>query len=247
MSKTAGIWLISSPTMPLSPLQVATYNIHGCVGTDHCFDPARVQGLFDQIGADILALQEVETYHHGEDVLGSYRKRPGWQVIAGPTLLREQGQYGNALITRLPVLDYALIDLSVGRLEARSAIRAVLSHEGRRLAVIATHLGLSPAERRQQVQTLLGVLQAGAGEVDASILLGDFNEWFLWGRPLRWLHRQFGSASPMPPTFPSRYPLFRLDRIWVSLPARLTSVRTLRTPLSRCASDHLPVMGKVSF
>lgn len=231
--------------VPISPLRVATYNIHGCVGTDHCFNPTRVQCLFDQIDADILALQEVETYHHGDDVLGSYRKRPGWQVIAGPTLLREQGHYGNALITRLPVLDFALIDLSVGGMEARSAIRALLDHQGHHLAVIATHLGLSPAERRQQVQTLLGALQQDRRKVAATILLGDFNEWFLWGRPLRWLHQQFGRSGPTPPTFPSRYPLFRLDRIWVSPPLRLSGVQSLRTPLSRRASDHLPLVGEI--
>lgn len=227
------------------PLRVASYNIHGCVGTDGCFDPARVQRLIDRIDADILALQEVETDHHGDDVLGRYRQSPDWQVISGPTLLREQGQYGNALITRLPVLDYHLIDLSVGGFEARSAILAVLGYPGCRLEVMATHLGLSPAERREQVRTLLGVLQTGTGEVDASILLGDFNEWFLWGRPLRWLHRHFGSRGATPATFPSRYPLFRLDRIWVSPPARLTGVRTLRTSRARRASDHLPVIGEV--
>ncbi|MGB5234732.1 MAG: endonuclease/exonuclease/phosphatase family protein [Candidatus Macondimonas sp.] len=233
--------------MPIPPLRVATYNIHGCVGTDRCFDPARIQGVLAHLAADILALQEVETYHHGEDVLGTYQQDPQWQVIAGPTLLREQGQYGNALITRLPVLDYALIDLSVASREARSAIHAVLAHEGARLQVVATHLGLRPAERRHQVRTLLEALQRSDTQADASLLLGDFNEWFLAGRPLRWLHRHFGRGVSMPPTFPSRWPLFRLDRIWASAPARLTDVRVLRTAQSRCASDHLPLLGELRF
>lgn len=227
--------------MSRRPLLVATYNIHGCVGTDRCFDPARVRALLSALDADILALQEVETYHHGDDVLGGYRARPDLQVIAGPTLLREQGQYGNALVTRLPVLDYTLIDLSVGRREARSAIRAVLAHGDRRLEVIATHLGLRPAERRLQVRRLLEALQRNPNRVDATVLLGDFNEWFLWGRPLRWLQRYFGSTAATPPTFPSRCPLFRLDRIWASAPARLTRVHVLRTALARRASDHLPL------
>jgi endonuclease/exonuclease/phosphatase family metal-dependent hydrolase len=233
--------------MPLSSLRVATYNIHGCVGTDRCFDPVRIQGVLAHMAADILALQEVETYHQGEDVLGVYQQDPQWQVIAGPTLLREQGQYGNALITRLPVLDYALIDLSVASREARSAIHAVLAHEGVRLQVVATHLGLRPAERRHQVSALLDVLLSRDTQADASLLLGDFNEWFLAGRPLRWLHRHFGRGEPMPPTFPSRWPLFRLDRIWASAPARLTDVRVLCTAQSRCASDHLPLLGELRF
>jgi endonuclease/exonuclease/phosphatase family metal-dependent hydrolase len=233
--------------MPTSPLRVATYNIHGCVGTDRCFDPVRIQGVLAHMAADILALQEVETYHHGEDVLGAYQQDPQWQVISGPTLLREQGQYGNALITRLPVLDYALIDLSVAHREARSAIGAVLAHEGVRLQVVATHLGLLPAERRHQVRALLDAIRHRGTQADATLLLGDFNEWFLAGRPLRWLHRHFGHSAPMPSTFPSRWPLFRLDRIWASAPARLTDVRVLRTAQSRCASDHLPLLGELRF
>lgn len=229
------------------PLIVATYNIHGCVGTDGCFDPVRVRAVLTALDADILALQEVETYHHGDDVLGAWRAWPDLHVISGPTLLREQGQYGNALITRLPVLDYTLIDLSVGRREARSAIRAVLGHDDRRLEVIATHLGLRPAERRLQVRRLLDMLRSHPHPVDATVLLGDFNEWFLGGRPLRWLHRHFGGGNAMPATFPSRYPLFRLDRIWASAPARLTDVRVLRTAQSRCASDHLPLLGELRF
>lgn len=227
--------------MSRRPLVVATYNIHGCVGTDGCFDPVRVRAVLTGLDADVLALQEVETYHHGDDLLGACRARPGLQVISGPTLLREQGQYGNALITRLPVLDYALIDLSVGQREARSAIHAVLAHGDRRLAVIATHLGLRPAERRLQVRRLLAVMQAAREPVDATVLLGDFNEWFLWGRPLRWLQRHFAGGGTAPPTFPSRCPLFRLDRIWASAPARLTRLHAPRTTLARRASDHLPL------
>ena len=223
------------------PLVVASYNIHGCVGTDGCFDPARVRAVLAMLDADILALQEVETYHHGDDVLAACRARPDLQVISGPTLLREQGQYGNALITRLPVLDRTLIDLSVGRREARSAIRAVLAHGDRRLEVIATHLGLRPAERRLQVRRLLEVMQAAPEPVDATILLGDFNEWFLGGRPLRWLQRHFAGGGAAPPTFPSRCPLFRLDRIWASAPAQLTRMHVLRTALARRTSDHLPL------
>jgi len=226
---------------------VATYNIHGCVGTDRCFDPPRIHSLLARLPADILALQEVETYHHGEDVLGIYQVAPDWTVIFGPTLVREQGHYGNALITRLPVKDYALIDLSIAKLEARSAIHALLDYEGVRLEVVATHLGLRPAERRHQVGVLLDLLQRRDIAADTSLLLGDFNNWFLWGRPLRLLQRHFASRAHSPATFPSCWPLFGLDQIWVSPPARLTNVRVLDDAQARRASDHLPLLGEVWF
>lgn len=233
--------------MSISPLRLATYNIHGCVGTDRCFDPLRVQAVMNALQADILALQEVETYHHGRDVLGAYQAASDWQVISGPTLLREQGQYGNALLTRLPVVDYALIDLSVAHREARSAIHAVLDYRGIRLEVMATHLGLRPAERCEQVRILLDVLQRREAKADVSLLLGDFNEWLLERRALAALHRHFSCRARMPATFPSRWPLFRLDRIWASAPARLNNIHVFRTTQSRCASDHLPLLGELQF
>jgi endonuclease/exonuclease/phosphatase family metal-dependent hydrolase len=58
---------------------------------------------------------------------------------------------------------------------------------------------------------------------------------------LRWLQRHFAGGGAAPPTFPSRCPLFRLDRIWVSAPARLARVHVQRTALARRASDHLPL------
>jgi endonuclease/exonuclease/phosphatase family metal-dependent hydrolase len=74
--------------------------------------------------------------------------------------------------------------------------------------------------------------------------MGDLNEWYLWGRPLRWLHAHF-RATPSPPTFPSRRPVFALDRIWIS-PARcLTRIARHASPLARIASDHLPLTAEL--
>ncbi|HSM22272.1 MAG TPA: endonuclease/exonuclease/phosphatase family protein, partial [Rubrivivax sp.] len=109
------------------------------------------------------------------------------------------------------------------------------------LRVIATHLGLRPAERRHQIETLL----AGLGDDTVpTVLMGDLNEWFLWGRPLRRLHRHFG-ATPAPSTFPARWPVLALDRIWVEPRARLLQLRRHRTALARQASDHLPLVAQI--
>jgi endonuclease/exonuclease/phosphatase family metal-dependent hydrolase len=77
-------------------------------------------------------------------------------------------------------------------------------------------------------------------------LLGDINEWFTWGRPLRWLHTHFG-RPPAPRSFPSLLPTFRLDRVWVSRPSVVRSVRAHISPLARQASDHLPVKALVEL
>jgi endonuclease/exonuclease/phosphatase family metal-dependent hydrolase len=61
---------------------------------------------------------------------------------------------------------------------------------------------------------------------------------------LRWIHSRLGKTA-LVRTFPSAFPIFALDRIWVSPPAALANVSCLRTPLTRVASDHLPLRGVI--
>jgi len=170
-------------------------------------------------------------------VLEDLAARLGYTPLAGPTLLRSDGHYGNALLTRLPVEDVRLEDLSVPGREPRGALAAVLRTGDGPLTLIATHLGLAPGERRRQMRRLLALVRASAKPV---VLLGDLNEWFLWGRPLRWLRAHFG-RTPAPATFPARWPIFALDRIWVEPAVALERIETHRARPARVASDHLPV------
>ena len=194
------------------------------------------------MNADIVALQEVASLAvHGE-FLRLLRDALGIQVIAGRTLTRRDAEFGNALLSCHPVVANANIDLSVTRREPRNAIDARVAVDGTTLRVIATHLGLGPAERREQVRRILCSIESVTDE--AVMLMGDLNEWYLWGRPLRWLRAHF-SATPAPPTFPTSRPLLALDRIWVHPATALRQVFVHRTALSRVASDHLPLAGEV--
>ena len=109
---------------------------------------------------------------------------------------------------------------------------------------MATHLGLRPAERREQVQQLLHLFREHPH--DPSVLLGDLNEWFLWGRPLRRLHRHF-RHTPSPATFPSGMPFLALDRIWAHPRTMLRKLTVHRTPTARAASDHLPLVATLEL
>jgi endonuclease/exonuclease/phosphatase family metal-dependent hydrolase len=219
---------------------VATYNVHRAVGRDGACDPARVASVLAEIGADVVALQEVERGAAGRDLVGHVRERLGLEAVSGTTMLRRDAEYGNVLLSRFPVLAVDRHDLSVPRLEPRGALDVVLDCGRWRLRVLATHLGLLPYERRHQVRRLLASLDARA-ELPM-VLMGDLNEWFLWGRPLRWLHVQF-RRTPAPPTFPARFPLFALDRLWVRPRAMLVRLAVHATPLARIASDHLPLVA----
>ena len=220
-------------------MRLATYNIHACIGADGRFDPGRIVRVLRQMNADVIALQEVDNHLLGEtELLGYLAAETAMKVFSGPTLQRDTRHYGNALLTRLPTLALKQVDLSLPQREPRGAIDALLDWNGQHLQVVATHLGLRPGERRQQVRRLLELCESSPAVL--SVLLGDLNEWLLWGRPLRWLRQHF-TAGPQPRTYPARFPLFALDRIWVRPASALVEISAHRSERSRTASDHLPV------
>lgn len=231
-----------APDLNPWPLSLATYNIHGAVGTDGHFAPGRVVDVVREMNADILALQEVPLGGGGlPDVLEMLREATGFHATAGETCRLAGRRYGNGVLSRYPIVAARSIDLSFGQREPRGALDADIACHGHPLRVIATHLGLRPAERRDQIRRLLQTFDTDEMPV---VLMGDVNEWFVWGRPLRWLVSHFESV-PAPRTFPARLPLFALDRIWIRPRHRLVHVRAHATPLARLASDHLPLLARI--
>lgn len=232
----------TSPDVDPWPLTIATYNIHGAVGTDGRFSPERVADVLHEIKADIIALQEVPLGgSKTPNVLAMLQEATGFIAAEGPACDRPERRYGNGVLTRYPILTMRTIDLSFGSREPRGALDADVDCHGHLLRVVATHLGLRPAERRAQIRRLLQVFDTEEMPV---ILLGDINEWFVWGRSLRWLVSHF-QAVPAPRTFPSRRPVFALDRIWIRPRHRLVHVEVHSTRLARIASDHLPLIAHI--
>jgi endonuclease/exonuclease/phosphatase family metal-dependent hydrolase len=226
-------------------LRVASYNIHECVGGDGRRDPARIAAVLREIDADIIGLQEVDASPGAtsESMQMQYLAASlGHHAVAGPTLQRATGEYGNALLTRRRVLDVRHVDLTVYRREPRAVLDVDLDVDGAAVRVLVTHLGLLPGERRTQARRLLDLL--GESRSDLVILCGDINEWFAVGRPLRWLHARLGH-TPAVPTFPAAFPVFALDRIWVHPHAAVAALTAHASPTARRASDHLPLLADI--
>ncbi|SFK68817.1 endonuclease/exonuclease/phosphatase family protein [Methylophaga sulfidovorans] len=226
-------------------LKLASYNIHACIGTDGHFDPFRIVDVIREMDADIIALQEVEHHMVNDiDLLDFIAQQTGMIGIAGPTMFRESRHYGNAVLSKYPLTSHELIDLSLEPHEPRGAIQINLTIEQHQLVIMTTHFGLKPAERQYQVEKLLSRLPQH--EVDTAVLMGDLNEWFIWGSTLRRLKAYF-DTTPAKKSFPSFFPIFALDRIWVHPRQHLLSLDVHKTALAKKASDHLPVVARILF
>ncbi len=240
----AGI-AVPAPRGAGTVVRVATWNIHAGVGRDGRYDATRVIRVLRELDADVIALQEVTSLAEHGEFLPRLRAELGCAVVAGPTHSRRGDDYGNALLSRHPVASVARLDLSVHVHEPRGAIDARLLIGGHALRVVSTHLGLRPYERRRQVRDVLAAVHTA--DLSAPVLvMGDLNEWFLWGRALRRLHAEF-HPRPAPATFPSRWPLFALDRIWIKPAQCLRWIAPHRSADARIASDHLPLVAGIEL
>lgn len=228
-------------------LRIASYNVHGFVGTDGKRDVARIAAVLRSLDADVIALQEV-TFEGGPEQavepVELVAELSGFSSVCAPIQRHDGLPFGNALLTKLPMIASRRICLSYPQREPRTALEVTVETGQRPLRVIATHLGLRPAERRFQVRRILE--HVAGDEHSVTVLLGDFNEWFLSGRPLRWLHARFG-RGPAVRTYPSRFPLFALDRIWVHPRRALTRFDACLSREARHASDHLPVVAQLEL
>ncbi len=236
--------MAGSPEVSQATLCAATWNIHGAVGSDRRYSSARIIDVLRELAADVVALQEVPVLGAHDDFLVELEKATGYHVAAGPLFARRGTEFGNAILSRRAFDRVAHLDLTVDSYEPRGAIDVRIDAGTRNtVRVLATHLGLRPAERRQQVKRLLAAVEGERPQ--PTILMGDLNEWYLWGRPLRWLHAHFQEKPAAPPTFPARRPVFALDRIWISPEGCLRRLRSHATPLARAASDHLPLIAEI--
>jgi endonuclease/exonuclease/phosphatase family metal-dependent hydrolase len=87
------------------PLTAATYNIHGAVGCDGRFAPDRIIDVLHELQADIIALQEVPLGGtRYPDVLSVVADATGYEHAEGAALITRERRYGNAVLSRFPIL-----------------------------------------------------------------------------------------------------------------------------------------------
>ena len=220
-------------------LRVVTWNIHGYRGRDGRHDPLRVGAHVRRQAPDIAAFQEVDTRAakgSRPSLADELRAEVGDHGHYAWSLTGEDGDYGQMLASRLALEDARVHDISVPGREPRRVLEAKVRSADLELRIVATHLGLAGLERRRQLGWLCDIV--AADPTTPRILLGDFNLWRRGGRTQGALSALFDVWTTQA-TFPSRWPVFPLDRIWLR-PGGLL-VRSWIARNAADASDHLPV------
>jgi endonuclease/exonuclease/phosphatase family metal-dependent hydrolase len=224
----------------------ASYNIHKCIGTDRKFNPERTAAVIAEIGADVIALQEADR-RFGDRAglldLEAIERRTGLTPLPIDNGRGGHGWHGNLVLVREAMLR-GINQVSLPGLEPRGALVADLDLAGGSVRVVAAHLGLLRRSRRRQVQLLLA--HAAADSPNPTVLMGDLNEWRHGGRSaLHGFAACFGPMGRGVPSFPAYFPVLALDRIMARPDKTLGAVEVHVSPLSRCASDHLPIKALV--
>jgi endonuclease/exonuclease/phosphatase family metal-dependent hydrolase len=203
---------------------------------------------------DVIGLQELDLNRRrsaGVDQAGLIAEQLGWQRIFHPAMRVAGEEYGDAILSRLPLrLKQARELPSVTTRvcpEPRAAIWAEINTPFGPVQVINTHLGLGRRERFMQAQLLAGPEWLGnAAPTDPLILMGDFNSvpgsavHRLVSQKLRDARTQVRPA-PSLKVFPTRFPLLAVDHIFVNERLHVANIAVARNPQTRVASDHFPV------
>lgn len=231
-------------------LRVASYNVHGCVGRDGIFAPERIARVIDEIGADIMALQEVVAQAEPEEMPTSARHLLSRAFVGdnawAPTFRGIRHIFGNLLLSRWPIAETAVHDLTVRRREPRNAIEARVTAPFGPLRMIATHWGLRTAERDRQA-ALLAQAISGADGTEPIILAGDLNVWNPFARALRRIGRVLPSPRPYRATYPTSRPFLALDRILAGGAGTGLTIGRHDTEAARMASDHFPIVADITL
>jgi len=241
---------------PPRTFRVMTYNVHSCIGMDGKLAPERIARVIAQYAPDIVALQELDVGRqrsNGVDQAALIAHHLEMERVFHPALHIEEERYGDAILTHLPMrlIKAGALPSAPSRWssEPRGALWVTVEIDGMAIQVLNTHLGLTPAERRVQVEALIGPDWLAEPTCQGPVILcGDFNA--LPRSPVcSKLGKQLKDIEDSQPrhqrngTFFGRFPLARIDHIFVGGDVIVDDIDIPKTTLTRLASDHLPLIA----
>lgn len=249
-------------TAPQS-LRVLTINMHKGFGfLNRGFVLHELREAVRATGADIVFLQEVIGTHRRHALRHpTWPAQPQYEFLAdsmwpqyayGRNAVYPDGDHGNALLSKYPIARHDNIDVSAeGPHEPRGLLHCELALPGSDVVVhaICVHLGLREAQRRAQTERLVEYVTRAIPPDAPVIVAGDFNDWrerlgpALHAAGLRDVFVEHHGVGAR--TFPGRWPLLRLDRIYVRN-VDIKDASVLDTHPWPHLSDHVPLFAQVA-
>lgn len=237
-------------------MRLLTWNIHkGIGGVDRRYNLGRILEVITHYNPDIAVLQEVtqdhpRTRHHDQVKLIAQVLDFNY-VEYGPNVWLKNGCYGNATLSRYPIVNARNIDLAIGVKKSRGALYTEVKNrqDGHQYTthLLNIHLGLSGMERRMQIKRLLESEELQRlPSISRVIIAGDTNDWngaLGRGKLLRnGYDCVTGRGRRASLTFPAWQPVGALDRVFARGPIYSDHYFRGRSKICRQASDHLPVI-----
>ncbi|MCL4694728.1 MAG: endonuclease/exonuclease/phosphatase family protein [Candidatus Hydrogenedentes bacterium] len=229
---------------------LVTYNVHGCRGLDGRRSEARVARVLMDCGADVIALQELDAARSRSAFIGQPRElaaRLEMDYCFVPTAHWDEGEYGCAILSRLPMRHVKSAALPArGFHEPRGALWVEIDVRGHAVQVVNTHLDYQPTCCSDQLEALLGDTWIGNERFrPPGVVCGDFNF-----TPGSRLYRHAAAlltdaAVACGGARATWMGLRRLDYVWTSADVHAESVSVVRTMHARVASDHAPVVARL--
>ncbi len=243
-------------------LSILTWNIHkGFTSGNRAFVLPRMRELIRAAEVDMVLLQEVLGEHHTHaGRIANWPQESQFEFLAdqvwphyayGKNAILDQSHHGNAILSKYPFSAWENINVSLFKKASRSLLHGTLEIPGtsKRVHLLCLHLGLFGSERRQQLRKLNAHLEVIKASHDAVIIGGDFNDW-TGGQVTRQLDPTLGlqeafmqSNQAHARTFPAKWPLLCMDRIYFS-GLTLQSCACLNGREWRELSDHVPLLAR---
>ncbi|MEW4565796.1 endonuclease/exonuclease/phosphatase family protein [Bremerella sp. JC770] len=234
-------------------IRVLSYNIHYGKGRDGKLDLKRIAKIIQASKADIVLLQEVDSKTKrslGIDQPRKLSQLTGMHFVFGPNIQYDGGEYGNAILTRYPIIssdNYRLPNLvpreSRGVLSARLQLPEAMSTATCR--VLTTHWDHGKDEQNRLASA--DALQRLSSNWSEPVLLGGDLNATPDSEAIRKLSEQWQLVgTDNLPTFPAERPQKRIDYIAYRSQTRLQihKVIVLDEPI---ASDHRPVLVELQM
>lgn len=164
-----------STTFERETLKVMSFNIRG--GRDTISNRPHLKAVAKEIqhsSPDIVALQEVDVRlprSHFKNQAAELARSLSMNAIFSPSMNFLIGSYGNAVLSRYPIMDYQSIPLPGGG-EKRSMLKAVLDLGPTHVQVFNTHLSLRAETRKKQIRFIGSLIRLAE---HPTILVGDLN------------------------------------------------------------------------